>query len=249
MDLAAEETLKQLGPEFLRQTKKDDSEDVYFFWARLAVGFWDRLVAHRLTPAVATRVNRTTLASIPETAPHLLQRPCLVEVIEPLKGERLFGDTTALGGYCDPKTDNWNVVGWRIVHGMTQIRVMVTDQPWTAVGKPDLDAVDDEYQWRPDGWHATQPINQEGFHERREWLQAAVRFAMRLGALLEAENTFLRTRDETPKKERSVTSMPRRLDRPDGSPATSEWKAYRHQVVHLATQGRDPAPHRRPRLG
>jgi hypothetical protein len=97
-DLAAKETLNQLSPSILRQIEKDESDDAYFYWARLAVGFWDRLVAHRLTPAVARRVNGVGLASIPEILPLLLRRPWLVEVIEPLKGERLFGDTTALGG-------------------------------------------------------------------------------------------------------------------------------------------------------
>ena len=205
-DLAAKETLNQLSPSILRQIEKDESDDAYFYWARLAVGFWDRLVAHRLTPAVARRVNGVGLASIPEILPLLLRRPWLVEVIEPLKGERLFGDTTALGGFCDPKTGYWNVVGWRLVNGQPKVRAMFTSQPWTAVAKPDLDAVDEDYQWRADGWHATQPITKDEYRENQEWLQTAVRFAMLLGALLEADNTFLRTRDEAPKKERDVST-------------------------------------------
>ena len=211
-DLAAKETLNQLSPSILRQIEKDESDDAYFYWARLAVGFWDRLVAHRLTPAVARRVNGVGLASIPEILPLLLRRPWLVEVIEPLKGERLFGDTTALGVFCDPKTGYWNVVGWRLVNGQPKVRAMFTSQPWTAVAKPDLDAVDEDYQWRADGWHATQPITKDEYRENQEWLQTAVRFAMLLGALLEADNTFLRTRDEAPKKERGApakTAAPR----------------------------------------
>ena len=211
-DLAAVETLKQIGPVATRHMKETRSEEAFLFWARMAVGFWDRLVAHRLTPAVARRVNGVGLASIPEILPLLLRRPWLVEVIEPLKGERLFGDTTALGGFCDPKTGYWNVVGWRLVNGQPKVRAMFTSQPWTAVAKPDLDAVDEDYQWRADGWHATQPITKDEYRENQEWLQTAVRFAMLLGALLEADNTFLRTRDDVPKQERGApakTAAPR----------------------------------------
>ncbi len=203
-DLAVEETLKQIGPRAMQHMKESKSEDAFLLWARLAVGFWDRLVAHRLTPAVARRINDTGLASIPEVLPLLLRRPWLVEVIEPLKGERLFGDTTALGGFCDPKTGYWNLVGWRIVDGQPQVRAMTTSQPWTAVSKRDLDPHEEDYQWRADGWHVDQPITKSDHREHNDWLQQAVRFAMLLGALLEAKNTFLRTRDEGPKKERRM---------------------------------------------
>ncbi len=205
-DLTAKETLNQLGPSILRQIKKHESDDAYFYWARLAVGFWDRLVAHRLTPAVARRVNSVGLASIPEILPLLLRGPWLVEVIEPLKGERLFGDTTALGGFCDPKTGYWNLVGWRIVDKQPMVRSMVTNQPWTAIGTRDLDPLNEDYQWSADGWHVNRTITRDGYREHSDWFQECVRFAMLLGALLEAENTFLRTRDEAPKKERDVST-------------------------------------------
>jgi hypothetical protein len=253
-DLAAKETLNQLSPSILRQIEKDESDDAYFYWARLAVGFWDRLVAHRLTPAVARRVNGVGLASIPEILPLLLRRPWLVEVVEPLNGERLFGDTTALGGFCDPKTGYWTLVGWRIVDGQRKVRSMSTAQPWTAEAKPDLDAADEDYQWRADGWHVTQPMTRDDYREHREWLQTAVRFAMLLGALLEADNTFLRTRDEAPKKERDVSTQ-------GGSPS-SAWldhslrrhrprrgQAHRIQEVRAPTKTRATTKHRRTILG
>ena len=214
-DQAAKETLDQLPPSILRQIEKNENEAAFLPWARLAVGFWDRLVAHRLTPAVARRINATGLASIPEVLPILLRRPWLVEVIEPLKGERLFGDTTALGGYCDPKTGFWNLVGWRIVDGQPKVRSMMIDKPWTAVATGDVDSLDEDYHWSPDGWHTSGSIKRDDFEERRDWFQESVRFAMLLGALLEAENTFLRTRDEAPKKERG-TSAKSGVPRPPG---------------------------------
>ncbi len=205
-DLAAKETLNQFGPSILRQIEKDESDDAYLSWARMAVAFWDRLVAHRLTPAVARRVNGVGLASIPEILPLLLRRPWLVEVIEPLKGERLFGDTTALGGFCDPKTGYWNLVGWRIVDGQPKVRSMFLSQPWTAIAKRDLDPLNEDYQWSADGWNVNRTITRDDYREHSDWFQESVRFAMLLGALLEAENTFLRTRDEAPKKERDVST-------------------------------------------
>lgn len=238
LDKAAQHVVKQLGPLAMKQIELEGSETVYFNWARMSLGFWDRLVAHRVTPAVAERVRNVSLASVPEKAPHFLTRTWLIEVCEPLKGERLFGDTTALGAYLDPKTGCWNLVGWLITNGRAHVCSMFTKEPWTATGKPDRDGVDEGYLYENADWGTNPKMTKEEFYGQQAWYWAGVQYAMVFGALLEAENTFLHVRDETPKPERSTSTRP-------GVPRSPTW-ITRYVSVDSKQAARKPEPAKKP---
>lgn len=155
------------------------------------------------------------MASCPEEAPQLLRRPWLIEVEKPLEGERLYGDTTALGAYFDPTSAQWMLIGWMIVDGEPRVRQMVWMQSWTRDMHQKLEIAEEGYEWRDGAWTevASMPVGQ--FAERRDWFREGVRFATVLGALLEAESTFLRTHDTQPKAQRGMQGRSGRT-RPPG---------------------------------
>ena len=146
-----------------------------------------------------------------------------------------------------------NLVGWRIVDGQPQVRSMMIDKPWTAVATGDVDSLDEDYHWSPDGWHTSGSIKRDDFEERRDWFQESVRFAMLLGALLEAENTFLRTRDEARRRSAVRPQSQESHVRPVGSLATLALTQNRASAASprrlLLLKARATARHRRTVLG
>lgn len=201
---AAEEILRRLDPLVQASMQEEGSTPAFIEHARLAIAFWDRLLAHRMTPPAAARVRNVLMASCPEEAPRLLRRPWLVEVEKPLEGQRLYGDTTALGAHYDPASAQWMLIGWMIVNGEPRVRQMVWVQNWTRDMHQKLDVAEEGYEWRDGAWVEVARMPAGQFDERRDWFREGVRFATILGALLEAENSFLRTHDKPAKAERGM---------------------------------------------
>ena len=204
LDEATKRVVAQLGPKSLDMIRKGDALAEYSCWARLAVGFWEMLLTHRVTPSVAKSVREMELASKPTGPPYFMRRTWLIEVPSPLTGDRLYGDTTALGGFQDPKSGDWGLVGWRLVNGQPQMRTMVTNNLWspgTQSAQEDSDETDEQgdpklyYRWCEGGWEPTVVLTEDEYQEHDDWFRAAVQFAMTFGILLEAENTNLHTRD------------------------------------------------------
>lgn len=146
--------------------------------AGLALASRERLVAHDVRPAAAAQVGTTDMHSLPAGPPRLLQGPWLLQVRRPEAGERLWGDTVALGGY--------------EVDGTTYL---------VGLGAPDWCAV---ATWRP-RWtgedlesgtqQSTSPLVDDvsGF---QAWAREAARYAVVLGLLLDAEGAPLRVEEE-----------------------------------------------------
>ena len=120
-------------PSILRQIEKNENEAAFLPLGKTGGGLLGPTGGASADPPSHGESMPPAWRAFLRSLPILLRRPWIVEVVEPLKGERLFGDTTALGGYCDPKTGFWNLVGWRIVDGQPKVRSMVIDKPWTAV--------------------------------------------------------------------------------------------------------------------
>jgi hypothetical protein len=192
---AAERIFERLDPLVRSISAEEGSAPAFIAHARLALAFWDRLVAHRLTVAAAERVRRVPMASFPVEAPQMMRRPWLLEVRKPLDGERLYGDTTALGCYPTDEPGQWMLQGWMIVQGEPRIRAMFWMQNWTPDRRHLPELAQAGYEWLDGTWVEAARLPREAFRERRDWFHEGVRFATVLGALLEAENTFLRTHD------------------------------------------------------
>jgi len=215
LEHASEQILKQIDPLVQAMMADEGSTPAFIEHAKLALSFWDRLVAHRLTPAAATRVRNVPLASFPSKVPLFLKHPWLVEVQKPLEGERLYGDTTALGCYPLDEDGLWMLIGWRIADGEPRVRAVYWSQRWTPGPKQMPELADAGYEWRDGAWAEVQRMPADEFIERRDWFQEGVRFATVLGALLEADNTFLRTHDTVPKAARNMRSG-RQIAKPPG---------------------------------
>lgn len=194
-EVAAEQIFGHLEPPIRSMIAEEGSTPAFISHARLALAFWDRLVAHRVTAAAAERVRRVPMASFPDQAPQLLRRPWLLEVRKPFDGERLYGDTTALGCYPTQEPGQWMLQGWMLVQGEPRIRAMLWSQKWTPGLRQLPDLAEGGYEWHDGTWVEAARLPTEQFRERRDWFQDGVRFATVLGALLEAEDTFLRTHD------------------------------------------------------
>lgn len=231
---AAEQIFAQLDPVVQALIAEEGSAPAFIAHARLALAFWDRVVAHRLTPEAAARVRLVPMASFPEKVPQFLTAPWLIEVEKPLDGERLYGDTTALGCYPTGEAGLWMLIGWMIVDGEPRSRAMYWAQNWTRGPQPMLELFDEGYEWHDGAWVEAAHLPAAEFRERCAWFQDGVRFATVLAALLEADDTFLRTSDieptaKTGKRSRRKASSPPR------------W-TVRHVTLGAAQDETAPAP-------
>lgn len=199
---AAEAILARIDPLVLQLMEEEGSTPAFIEHARLATAFWDRLLAHRMTPPAAARVRNVLMASFPEEAPRLLRGPWLIEVEKPLEGQRLYGDTTALGAYYDAASAQWRLIGWMIVNGEPRARQMLWAQNWTPQMHQKLDIAEEGYEWHDGAWVEVARMSPGQLDMRRDWFREGVRFATVLGVLLEAENSFLRTHDTSAKAAR-----------------------------------------------
>lgn len=197
-DVAAAELIWRLDPLVRKLMESEGSIPGFTCWARLAVAFWDQLITHRLTSVEANRIRSVRLASFPDQAPYFLKRPWLIEVAEPLRGQRLFGDTTALGCYFDERSGLAMLIGWMFVNGQPRLRGMYWNQSYTAPGLPDLDRSDQDYEWQDGAWVPVSTMPDGTFNARRDWFVDGIQFATLFGALLEAENSCLRVHETVP---------------------------------------------------
>ena len=231
-EVAAEQILGRIDPLVRSMIAEEGSTPAFISHARLALAFWDRLVAHRVTAAAAERVRGVSMASFPDQAPQLLRRPWLLEVRKPLDGERLYGDTTALGCYPTQEPGQWMLQGWMLVNGEPRMRAMLWTQNWSPGHRQPPDLAEQGYEWYDGTWVEAARLPTGRFRERRDWFQDGVRFATVLGALLEAENTFLQTHDTD-----ATLASDKRSRRSQRSPP--RW-IVRH--VTIDGRGADPAP-------
>jgi len=203
---AAERVFGRIDPWVRLTMAEEGSAPAFLEHARLAIEFWDRVLAHRVTPAAAERVRRVQLGNFPDQAPRLLLRPWLLEVQRPLAGERLYGDTTALGCYPTSEAGVWMLLGWMYVQGEPRLRGMFWMQNWTRGNRQMPDLHEEGYEWHDGAWVEATQMPAAAFHERQHWFREGVRFATVLGALLEADNTFLRTHDTVSRVEKGQHS-------------------------------------------
>lgn len=166
----------------------------------LALSAWDSLIAHRLDAEALEYVREHRLGSYPDEAPRLLTRPWLVEVLEPDKGQRLFGDTIALASYFDPLMKQWFLLGWTPLGN----NGVYWPQKWASGPVKDMDVREIGVEWQGDDW---EPVSQELAPKSKghEWYNQAVQFATIFGVVMEAAHSALRQRDErsglAPKKQ------------------------------------------------
>lgn len=165
---------------------------------------------HELRGRVPARVAGTDLHSLPDEPPRLLRAPWIVEVRDPERGERLFGDTAGLAGY--------------ELDGTTYL---------LGVGYPDGARV---ALWRPrwPGGDIEAGVVREDsgglvddLEQHVGWGRSAARFAIVLGLMLDAAGTPLRVTDDRPQLPGSRKGKPR--------PARP-WAVRR---IYLEEQGND----------
>lgn len=166
-EVAAEQLFARLDPTVRAMIAEEGSTLAYISHARLALAFWDRLISHRLTVAAAERVRRVPMTSYPEQAPQLLRRPWLLEVRKPLEGERLYGDTTALGCYPTEEPGHWILLGWLLVDGEPRCRAMHWIQKWSPGLRQLPDLAEEGYEWHDGAWVEAARLPKETFRERR----------------------------------------------------------------------------------
>lgn len=93
------------------------SREVTMVHSSLAAALWERLIVHRMRPAAVEQIQSCNFVRLPAIAPRLLQGAWLLEVCHPERGERLFGDTFALGSFYEEALQMWALVGWRLQDG------------------------------------------------------------------------------------------------------------------------------------
>lgn len=142
----------------------------------------EQLVVHVLAPEIPELVDETDLHALPDAPPRLLARPWIVEVRHPERGERLFRDVAALGGYA--------IDGRVCLLGLSY-----PDGARTAWWTPRWTGEDLAEGVVPD---SSPLIDDVDVHEA--WTREAARFAVVLGVLLDAEGAPTRVLDESDRR-------------------------------------------------
>ena len=162
----------------------------------LALAFEHRIVAYQLRKAAIRLVAGTQLHSPPDAPPRLLQGPWLIEAAHPNDGERLFGDTYALGGYFSPQRQASVLLGW---HATSDGQLSSGGVIWNQRFLPATEETLRERRmiWRESGWVATTDDPEDIQRaEKQTWLDRAINFAMAFGFLMDAGNAPIHIREE-----------------------------------------------------
>lgn len=176
------------------------SLDVIKVHASLAIALWERLIVHRLRPAAVEQIQSCNFVRLPAVAPRLLNGAWLLEVCHPERGERLFGDTFALGSFYEKELQMWALVGWRLQEGALYASLGFWSPSWEEGSLRKIYA--GTYGIIPMGTNRIAGLT-VAYLDQTEWNRAGDRwllesilFALFSGDLLENAHGPLRIQDE-----------------------------------------------------
>lgn len=161
--------------------------------AGLALASRERVELHEVRSSVARVVAGTDLHAEPAVAPLLLERPWIAEAHRWERGERLFGDTWALGCY-QLVPSHWYLVG---LVGEDAYAVK-----WCPLWRGGEIALGVETQESP-------LVATEQHGTFRAWARDAARWALVYSLLLEADRSPLETTTEEPAVRRGASKKAR----------------------------------------
>lgn len=202
-----------------RDPAATENDSQYFHFCALALALWERFFTHTVQPEITDHLRKVPLRSVPRKQPRLFDGPWLIEVNQAGVGERLFGDTVALGAYYEPALAGWALIGWRTTFGPLSAQVVWWFPEWNGESVQDTEVDNLRYEWRDGRWAVRiEPAESAKgtFDADAEWANQAIQFAMLFAIVLEAKHAPIRTRDIGPPPPR-----PRDLKR--HKPAPRPW--------------------------
>ena len=195
------QAIQQLSWHVYQDPAAIEADTPYYHFCALALAFRERYVTHSIQPEIADHLRTSPLRSVPRKQPRLFDGPWLIEVNQAEVGERLFGDTIALGAYYEPALAGWALVGWRTTFGPLSSQAVWWFPEWTGETVQDTEVDNIRWGWRDGRWVASvEPADgaTEAAASDKEWANQAIQFAMLFAITLEAKNAPIRVRELGP---------------------------------------------------
>ena len=149
--------------------------------AALALSFGPRSITHELRPGTIHLVHATDLHHMPSSPPRFLTQPFLIEAARIERGNRLFGEVIALGGY-------------PVDGGVMVIGTKADDAFFSDLWKPTWREKDIEEGLPTQRSAELIPPELESQHA--EIMREAARFLLIFALLLEAKDAPIRLKEE-----------------------------------------------------